>query len=136
MIAGWLIFQGACFVSLGSLALVGGGDLDSVLALTMPAVVCLGAGVKLRQRQSSGWWLTVFIFAFGLSGLLAAVIPQLLIRLLPGSLWLQPALHEVERMKTSFGLLWDALVWGGLLANVIPLLYLAQARVREQFGIW
>ena len=136
IITGWLMLQGTFFALLCSFALVGGGDLDSVLALSMPAVLCLGAGIKLRQQQSSGWWLAVFVFAFGLSGILAALIPQLIAHVIPGSPWLQPAMSEVERIKVSFGAFWDALLWSGLLANVIPLLYLTRASVREHFSIW
>lgn len=135
IIAVWLILQGAVFVSLCSFALVGGGDVDSLLALAMPAILCLGSGLKLRQRQQSGWWLSVFVFAFGLSGILAALIPQIIAQFIPGTPWFQPALSEVERVKESFGIFWDTLLWGGLLANVLPLLYLTRSAVRNQFSI-
>ena len=136
IIAGWLMLQGTFFVLLCSFTLVGGGDLDSVLALAMPAVLCLGAGIKLRQRQQSGWWLAVFVFAFGLSGILATILPRIIAQFVPGSPWFQPALSEVERVKENFGVFWDTLLWAGLLANVLPLLYLTRSSVRDQFSIW
>ena len=121
LIAWWLILQGAGFALASSFALVGGTSPEGLLFVAGPAVMCLMAGINIRNRHPSGWSMGVLVFGLELAMVLTGNFSTAM-GVFAGS----------DPPDVALRILLQDMLLPSLL-TALPLIYLVRPKVKAQF---